>query len=138
MKLFLDATVLFTAAHNPRGKAALLVELAAQGYWTLHSSSYAVEEARRNLERKFPESFEQYERTGTTLSLTEHHPDSRFPSGLARKDQPIFQAAMACRADYLLTGETEHETDSEEINAIVEYALGNHQCVGSTVTGRIY
>jgi len=85
--------------------AALLVELAGQGYWTLHSSSYAVEEARRNLERKFPESFEQYERTGTTLSLTEHHPDYRFPSGLARKDQPIFQAAMACQADYLLTGD---------------------------------
>jgi len=85
--------------------AALLVELAGQGYWTLHSSSYAVEEARRNLERKFPESLEQFARIGTTLSLTEHHPDYRFPSGLARKDQPIFQAAMACRADYLVTGD---------------------------------
>jgi len=61
--------------------AALLVELAGQGYWTRHWSSYAVEEARRNLERKFPESFEQYGRTGTTLSLTQHHPDYRFPSG---------------------------------------------------------
>ena len=60
------------------------------------------------------------------------------PARLARKDQPMFQAAMACRADYLLTGETEHETDSEEINAIVEYALGYHQCVGSTARGRIY
>ena len=105
MKLFLDATVLFTAAHNPRGKAALLVELAAQGYWTLHSSSYSVEEARRNLQREFPDALEQFQRIGTTLSLTEHHPDYRFPSGLARKDQPIFQAAMACRADYLLTGD---------------------------------
>ena len=105
MKLFLDATVLFTAAHNPRGKAALLVELAAQGYWTLHSSSYSVEEARRNLQRKFPDALEQFERIGSALSLTEHHPDYRFPSGLARKDQPIFQAAMACRADYLLTGD---------------------------------
>jgi len=105
VKLFLDATVLFTAAHNPRGKAALLVELAAQGYWTLHSSSYSVEEARRNLQREFPDALEQFQRIGTTLSLTEHHPDYRFPSGLARKDQPIFQAAMACRADYLLTGD---------------------------------
>ncbi|MGB5201662.1 MAG: PIN domain-containing protein [Sedimenticolaceae bacterium] len=105
MKLFLDANVLFTAAHNPRGKAALLFELAAQGYWTLHSSSYAVEEARRNLERKFPESLDQFERISTALSLTEHHPDYRFPSGLARKDQPIFQAAMACQANYLLTGD---------------------------------
>ena len=60
MKLFLDANVLFTAAHNPRGKAAMLVEPAAQGYWSLHSSSHAVDEARRNLGRKFPESLEQF------------------------------------------------------------------------------
>ncbi len=105
MKLFLDANVLFTAAHNPHGKAALLVELAARGHWTLHSSLYAVAEARRNLERKFPEALEQFERIGMTLSLAEHHPNYRFPPGLARKDQPIFQAAMACRADYLLTGD---------------------------------
>ena len=105
MKLFLDANVLFTAAHNPRGKAALLIELAAQGYWTLHSSSYAVEEARRNLERMFPDALERFERIGTKLSLTEHHPDYRFTCGLTRKDQPILQAAMACRADYLLTGD---------------------------------
>ena len=101
----LDANVLFTSAHNPRGKAALLVKLAAQGYRTLHSSSYAVEEARRNLDRKFPESLHQFERISTALSRTEHHPVYRFRSGLARKDQPILQAAMACQANYLLTGD---------------------------------
>jgi len=30
--LFLDANVLFTAAHNPSGKAALVLELGTLGY----------------------------------------------------------------------------------------------------------
>ena len=55
MRLFLDANVLFTAAHNPRGKAALLIDLGKPGHWELYSSAYALEEARRNLARKFPE-----------------------------------------------------------------------------------
>jgi len=52
--IFLDANVLFTAAHNPSGKAALIVELGAQGHWQTLTSTLAVEEARRNLDIKFP------------------------------------------------------------------------------------
>ena len=54
MRLFFDANTLFTAAHNPNGKAALVVDLGAEGYWDLYTSAYAMEEARRNLEAKFP------------------------------------------------------------------------------------
>ena len=32
-RLFLDANVLFSAAHNPNGKAALLIELGKAGVW---------------------------------------------------------------------------------------------------------
>ena len=53
MRLFLDANILFTATHNPGGKAKLVIELGSQGYWELFSSPYALEEAHRNLERKF-------------------------------------------------------------------------------------
>ena len=56
MRLFLDANVLFTAAHNPGGKAALVIELGARRHWRLFSNPYAFEEARRNLQRKFPDS----------------------------------------------------------------------------------
>jgi len=48
MRLFLDANILFTAAHNPDGKSALIVDLGAQGYRRMLSSDYAAEEARRN------------------------------------------------------------------------------------------
>lgn len=105
MKVFLDANVLFTAAHNPRGKAALLIELGERGYWMLFSSPYALEEARRNLERKFPRGMNDLESLRLKLQLVDHHPNSPFPEGLAQKDRPIFQAAFACGASHLITGD---------------------------------
>ncbi len=52
-RLFLDANVLFTAAHNPEGKAALLIQLGQLQWLELTTSAYAREEARRNLAKKF-------------------------------------------------------------------------------------
>ncbi len=105
MRLFLDANVLFTAAHNPKGKAALVIELGGHGHWTLYSSRLAVEEARRNLARKFPQCVDRLHTLVSTVRLAEHRAALDFPEGLARKDRPIFQAALACRATHLLTGD---------------------------------
>ena len=105
MRLFLDANILFTAVHNPKGKARLVVELGTQGYWELFSSPYALEEARRNLERKFSHTLADLGRLQRGIGLVEHHADLVFPVHLAQKDQPIFQAALACRATHLLTGD---------------------------------
>jgi len=55
VRVFLDATILFTAAHNPNGKAAFVISLGSSGLLQLATSAYAQEEARRNLERKYPE-----------------------------------------------------------------------------------
>ena len=105
MRLFLDANVLFTAAHNPRGKAALAIELGRQGHWALATSLYASEEARRNLERKFPQSLDSPNSLLRGIQFVGHHPDLQFPAALVEKDRPIFQAAVACGATHLLTGD---------------------------------
>ena len=105
MRLFLDANVLFTAAHNPRGKAALVMELEGRRSWKLFSSQFAFEEARRNLEQKFPEHLERLDTIQRCIQFVEHQPKHAFPDGLASKDQPIFLAAVACRATHLLTGD---------------------------------
>ena len=105
MRLFLDANVLFTAAHNPRGRAALVIELGAAGYWEVVSSRFALEEARRNLGRKYPQCLETLESLRTSFELAEHQPGLRFPEGLPPKARPIFQAALACGATHLLTGD---------------------------------
>ena len=86
MRLFLDANILFTALHNPTGKAALVIELGIQGRWELFSSAYALEEARRNLERKFPPALEGIGTLHNSVHLVEHRVDLGFPAGLAGKD----------------------------------------------------
>ena len=163
MRLFLDANVLFTAAHNPKGKAAHLFELAEKGHWEVATSTYAINETRRNLLLKHPSSVAQpvvhptdncvsaspeggrgkppcgvaalgkgegpfpagralhedfprplihnYQLDAPLDSLleqvhrAEHHPGLFCPTSLSAKDRPIFQAALACGATDLLTGD---------------------------------
>lgn len=108
MRLFLDANVLFTAAHNTHGKAALVIELGATGHWEVFSSKFAIEEARRNLYIKYPQCLETCGAIEASLHLAEHQPGLRSPEGLPAKDRPIFQAALACGATHLLTGDLKH------------------------------
>jgi predicted nucleic acid-binding protein len=62
MRVFLDANVLFIAAHNPKGKAALVITLGSEGLFQLATSAYAREETRRNLERKAPVGLPEFSR----------------------------------------------------------------------------
>lgn len=105
MRLFLDANILFTAAHNPQGKAALVIELGQAGLWQLVTSTYALEEARRNLALKFPDGIERFGTLSKSLRITADPTGENCPDGLPKKDCPIYRAALACRADVLLTGD---------------------------------
>jgi hypothetical protein len=60
VRVFLDANVLFTAAHNPNGKAAFLISLGSSGLLQLATSAYAQEESKRNLERKYPDRIDAF------------------------------------------------------------------------------
>lgn len=105
MRLFFDANTLFTAAHNPKGKAALVIDLGAKGHWGLYTSAYAIEEARRNLEAKFPAALSAFSKL---LARFQTGPESRThkcPAVLPDKDCPIYLAAHGCRATHLLTGD---------------------------------
>lgn len=104
-RLFLDANVLFTAAHNPKGKAALIMELGQAGLWQLVSSAYAVEEARRNLARKYPDRIDRLQSLTEGMRLAPALPDKTCPQTLPAKDCPIYLAALASKTDVLLTGD---------------------------------
>lgn len=105
MRLFLDATVLFTGAHNPDGKAALVLALGHEGFWQLVTSAYAVEEARRNLGRKVPDRMETLETWLPRIRIATDPRSVPCPAGLSEKDWPIYRAAIGCRAHILLTGD---------------------------------
>ena len=108
MRVFLDANVLFTAAHNPDGKAAFIIELGAEGYLQLFTSDAAYEEAKRNLEVKFPDCLPLLNKPITHITLFMADRAAPYPEGLPEKDSVIFQAAVACQATHFLTGDLRH------------------------------
>jgi len=105
VKLFLDANVLFTAAHNPGGKAAFVIELAGEGYWEVVTSSFAIEEARRNLEIKFPETLDAFENLMDGIKVVPAVFNETCPIELPEKDVPIFLSALVAGCTHLLTGD---------------------------------
>jgi predicted nucleic acid-binding protein len=107
-QLFLDANVVFTAAHNPSGKAALIIELAAAGYWRIMTSRLAVTEARRNLERKYPSALPNLDSWLANWVIITGSDGQGCPIDLPLKDRPIFEAALLGQATHLLTGDIRH------------------------------
>ena len=105
IRLFLDANVLFTAAHNPSGKAALIIDLGGQSYWEVVTSSYAVEEARRNISIKFPDYLKRFETMVTQVARVPSRSGQKCPALLPEKDRPILEAVILCTATHLLTGD---------------------------------
>ena len=97
--------MLFTAAHNPQGKAALIIDSGRDGHWLLYSSAYAVAEARYNLGIKCPERLPGLEMLLDNIRIIKHLEKKSSLPGLAEKDQPIFQAALECSATHLVTGD---------------------------------
>ena len=107
--LFLDANVLFTAAHRPQGKAAFLFQALQDGTavrpWRLLSSAYAIEEARRNLAAKRPHAADGLGALLTHLQVVAQPAVPRLLLDLPAKDMPIWAAAHASKATHLLTGD---------------------------------
>lgn len=131
MRLFLDANVLFTAAHNPAGKAAFLFMPPHRAHWALCSSAYPVEQARRNLARKRPAALDHLAALVASIDLVSQPASCPAPIlALPAKDEPIWFAAWAAQVTHLLTGDIKDfgphmnrpaETDGIVIQTVAEF-----------------
>ena len=112
MRLFLDANVLFAAAHSPGGRARALFELAGGGLCALITSAHAIEEARRNVGVKSPSNLDALNQLLTTVAIV---PEAGLrlvawaaDQSLPPNDAPILAAAVAAESDSLVTGDRTH------------------------------
>jgi len=108
IRIFLDSNVLFTAAHNPEGKASLAIELCAGSNWEVVTSAYCLAEARWNLERKHPEALGQLSEILRAVRLVPDVAGERCALSLPEKDRPVFAAAQRWKATHFLTGDRRH------------------------------
>lgn len=98
---FLDANVIFSAAY---AKESALLRIWKLSGVRLCTSQYALDEAARNLRG---EAIERLAGLKITLQIVPEADSKIIPSGvsLREKDKPILAAAMAGRANFLVTGD---------------------------------
>ena len=105
-RLFLDANVLFSAAYRPDAGVARLWEVSDA---VLLTSSYVVEETRRNLvhadQRTRLEKLLKKVEVGEAMMLP---PELRGEIELPEKDWPVLGGAAAAGATHLITGDLRH------------------------------
>jgi len=105
-RVFLDANIIFFIAYGSPGLERLIA-LAKKAKYELIASQYVIEEAKRNLDRR-----EQHDALKRLLSdvrvVPEADPALPCPIALPDKDRPVLMAALACQADYLITGDITH------------------------------
>jgi predicted nucleic acid-binding protein len=104
-RVFLDANALFSAAW--REDSALVRLWTCQGL-VLLTSTYAAEEARRNLDT--PAQRDRLAAHMASVDVMPHIPAGALPEDIAlpEKDRPILLAAIGARATHLLTGDVRH------------------------------
>ena len=105
-RLFLDANVLFSAAYRPDAGVARLWDVSDA---VLLTSSYVVEETRRNLthadQRTRLEELLKKVEVGEAMMLP---PELRGEIDLPEKDWPVLGGAAAAGATHLITGDLRH------------------------------
>ena len=104
-RLFLDANVLFSAAHGS-SRIERLWSLQRDGHCRLLVSAYVSDEARRNLPR--PELRQRLREKLHEALLVPEAPGEMCPIDVAVKDRAVVSAALAAKATHLITGDVRH------------------------------
>lgn len=102
MKVFFDANILFSGSVSG-SKIAKLIEIAKQRGECV-TNTYAVEEARKNIERKKYGSIQGLESLLKNVSV-KNELVLDVPVELKSKDIPILGGAIASQCTHLLTGD---------------------------------
>lgn len=116
IRAVLDSSVLYSAFLKPGSPPALLLARAREGAFSLHLSSYILEETVAALLREKarayhgapPEKVARYYRDLLAVAqlVGELPTIQAVPSD--PKDDPVVATAVAAKADYLVTGDRRH------------------------------
>jgi predicted nucleic acid-binding protein len=109
MRVFLDANVLFSAAHRSDSPLRAFFRLAETKVCELLASPFALDEARRNIARKHAAKATELEQLIEQITICREAGVEEVQwarsTGLPEKDAPILAAAAQARADMLVTGD---------------------------------
>jgi predicted nucleic acid-binding protein len=111
-KVFLDSNVLLSGLFSERGAPRIILDLLTLDLPVLAGATgqYNLVEVERNLRKKMPEALSLYHeylpRLGLEVVALPARDTVRSMAGdIAEKDIPVLASAIACGADYLITGD---------------------------------
>jgi putative PIN family toxin of toxin-antitoxin system len=112
-RVFLDASVLFSAAYSAKGASREILRRAFRHEIAIVVSRHVLQEAQRNLESKAPQALGAFEELMSLLSAEiEADPSlselQAAASYINLKDAPIIAAAVHAKVDYLVTLDRKH------------------------------
>ena len=112
MDVFLDASVLFSAAYSKTGASRELIRLGIRGEVKLVISDLVYREARRNLETKAPEAASEldvFRQEGSFETVKPSNEEVQVAMKYtAAKDAPVVAAAKTAQVDYLVSLDRSH------------------------------
>ena len=122
-RIFLDASVIFSACYSTRGHSHDLILMAVRGDYDLVSSKMVVEEARRNLARTSEDYVLFLDFVLENIPIEYVRPTKRqllsAASHVALKDAPIVATAKRAKLDLLVSLDKKHLLGKPEL---AEYA----------------
>ena len=111
-KVFLDSNVLLSGLFSDRGAPRIILDLLALNLPIVGGATgrYNLMEVERNLKKKMPEAMPLYQKYLPRLRLEIVELPSRstvlsMAGTINEKDVPVLASAIACEADYLITGD---------------------------------
>ena len=111
-RLFIDSSVLFSAAYSTRGYARELILMAVREEVILVVSPLVLDETRRNLAESAPETLDLLDLLVKAIPFEYANPTKAevlsAAQNVALKDAPILAAAKKAQADLLVTHDKKH------------------------------
>ena len=122
-KVFLDSNVLLSGLFSDKGAPRIILDLLTLNLPILKGATgrYNLIEVERSLKKKMPEAMPLYQKYLPKLRLEIVALPSRatvisMAGAIAEKDVPVLASAIACSADYLITGDRKDFAGLSNVN----------------------
>ncbi len=126
-RVFLDSSVLFSAAYSIHGHAHDLILMAMREELVIVTSELVLAETRRNLAESAPEKLFILDRLLANLPFEFVRPTKRevvtASRHVALKDAPIVAAARKAKVEFLVTVDKKHLLGRPELAKFVRAAI---------------
>lgn len=126
-KVFLDSNVLLSGLFSDKGAPRIILDLLTLNLPILAGATgrYNLIEVERNLKKKMPQAMPLYQKYLPRLRLEIVEMPSRstiisMAGAIAEKDIPVLASAIACSAEYLITGD---KKDFTKLRNVKKYNL---------------